>query len=89
VEVYDVDSGRLAARFPAQKGLALEDLEGDVLVTASGKTVTLHRLGDGRTAAIQAGGVPRVQLEAPGLFVAAAHRVTFTPMAEVVRRLGG
>ena len=89
VEVYDVDSGRLAARFPAQKGLALEDLEGDVLVTASGKTVTLRRLGDGRTAAIQAGGVPRVQLEAPGLFVAAAHRVTFTPMAEIVRRLGG
>lgn len=89
VEIYDVDSGRLLVRIPAAAGLRLEDLEGDVLVTASGSTVTLRRLGDGRTATFEAVGRARAQLEAPGLFVAGTRRLTFTAMADVLRRLGG
>lgn len=89
LEVYDTDSGRLAARFPATRGLRLEDLQGDILVTASGRTVTLRRLGDGRTRTILAGGIAHAQLEPPGLFVSGARRVTFTPMRDVLRGFDG
>ena len=88
VEVYDTGSGQRTARFPATSHLRLEDLDRDILVTASGRTVTLRRLGDGRTTTIRAGGTARAQLEPPGLFVAAGRRVTFTPMREVLRRFG-
>jgi hypothetical protein len=86
VEVYDIDSGQLAARFPAARHLRLEDLERDILVTASGRAVTLRRLTDGRARTIHAGGIAHAQLEPPGLFVAAGRRVTFTPMRDVLRR---
>lgn len=88
VEVYDTGSGERTARFAAAGHLRLEDLDRDILVTASGRTVTLRRLGDGRTTTIRAGGTARAQLERPGLFVAAGRRVTFTPMRDVLRRLG-
>jgi hypothetical protein len=88
VEVYDSGSGRLAARFPAANQLRLEDLERGILVTASGRTVTLRRLRDGRTTTIQANGIARAQLERPGLFLSASRHVTFTPMRDVLRRLG-
>jgi hypothetical protein len=88
VEVYDTATGKLAAGFSAASHLRLEDLDHDIVVTALGRTVTLRRLGDGRTTTIRAGGTARAQLEPPGLFVAAGRRVTFTPMREVLRRLG-
>jgi hypothetical protein len=65
----------------------LEDLDGDILVTASGGAVTLRGLGDGSTTRIGAGRTGLAQLERPGLFVASARRVTFIPMREVLRRL--
>jgi hypothetical protein len=89
VEVYDVASGDLIRTVPAAGGVRLEDLQGDLLVTAAGGTVTLRRLGDGRTITIRAGGLARAQLEAPGLIVSGARRLTFTPMRDVLRRLGG
>jgi Tol biopolymer transport system component len=89
VEVYDTDSGQLVARFPARSRLRLEDLDGDILVTASGRRVTLRRLGNGRTITIRKRRLAHAQLERPGLFVAAGARVTFTPRRDVLRRLGG
>jgi hypothetical protein len=89
IEVYDADSGQLTSRFPVPSGARLEDLEGDVLVTASARTVTLRRLRDGRTTTIETDGTARAQLEPPGLFVAGTRRVTFTPMQDVQGRLGG
>ena len=88
VEVYDSTSGMLSGRFPAPSSLRLEDLEGDILVTASGAMVTLRRLSDGRTSTIDAGGTAHAQLESPGLFIAGAGRLTFTPIRDVLRRLG-
>ncbi len=88
VEVYDSNSGMLSGRFPAPSALRLEDLEGDILVTASGATLTVRKLGDGRTSTIHAGGTARAQLERSGLFIAGAGRLTFTPMRAVRRRLG-
>jgi hypothetical protein len=76
IELYDIDSGRLAARIAAPAAVTLQDVERDILVTASGRTVTLRRLGDGRTAAIEATGRARAQLEQPGLHVAGARRLT-------------
>jgi hypothetical protein len=89
IEVYDTDSGQLARRFPAQASLRLQDLEGDIMVTCSGGTITLRKLSTDRTARIRTGGVALAQLERPGLFTAGAGRLTFTPMREVLCRLGG
>jgi hypothetical protein len=86
VEVYDTGSKQRTARFTAARNLRLEDLDNDILVTASGRTVTLRRLGDRRTRTIRGGGIAHAQLEPPGLFVAAGRRVTFTPMRDVLRR---
>jgi len=88
VEVYDTDSGRLTNRFPFPKAVSLEDLDGDLLVAASGETVTLRRLADGRTTTVRTVGAARAQLEPPGLFVAGARSLTFLPMREVRHRLG-
>jgi hypothetical protein len=88
VEVYDTDSGRLAARFRSGHSLRLQDLDNGILVTASARTVTLRRLRDGRKSTIQFGGIARAQLERPGLFVAGGQRVTFMPMRDVLRRFG-
>jgi hypothetical protein len=88
VEVYDLASGDRVQRLPAASGLRLEDLERDMLVTASGGWVTLRKLSNGRTATFHAGGVARGQLEPAGLFVSGARRVTFLPMRDVARRLG-
>jgi hypothetical protein len=88
VEVYDTGSGQLVASFPAASHLRLEDLDRDILVTAAGRMVMLRRLGDGRTTTIRLPRIARAQLERPGLFVAAGRRVTFTPMRDVLRRLG-
>jgi hypothetical protein len=87
VEVYDTATGQLSARFPSVSG-RLEDLDRDILVTASGGTVTLRRLSNGRMTTIHAGRTGVAQLEGPGLFVASARRVTFMPMRDVLRRLG-
>jgi hypothetical protein len=89
VEVYDAGSGELFARFPAAPSLTLEDLDGGILVTASGRTVILRKLSNRKTTTIRAGGFAHAQLERPGLFVAGGRRVTFTLMREVLRRLGG
>jgi len=89
VEIYDTDSGQLTLRLPVQAGVRLEDLEANVLVTASGGAVTLQNLANGRMTTIRAGGVARAQLEPPGLFVAGYRRLTFTPMRDVLRRLVG
>ena len=51
--------------------------------------MTLQTLANGRTTTIRAGGVARAQLEPSGLFVAGYRRLTFTPMRDVLRRLGG
>jgi WD40-like Beta Propeller Repeat len=88
VEVYDADSGRRTDRLPVPKAVMLEDLEGDILVTASGTTVTLRKLSNGRTAAFETAGRAKAALEKPGLYLAGTHRVTFTPMRDVQRRLG-
>ena len=70
----------------AQARDRLEDLEEGILVTAMGKAVILRRLSDGHTARIHTRGYARVRLERPGLFIAGGHRVTFTPMSDVLRR---
>jgi hypothetical protein len=88
VEVYDTENGDRLEGLSVPKAVRLEDLSGDILVTAWGGTVTLRRLGDGRTITIHAGRTGLAQLERPGLFVASARRVTFMPMREVLRRLG-
>jgi hypothetical protein len=88
LEIYDTGSGELLDTIPAQSGERLEDLKGGILVTAMAKTVTLRRLSDGHTARLHAAGYAHARLEGPGLFVAGARRVTFTPMADVLRRLG-
>jgi hypothetical protein len=88
VEIYDTGSGELLDTIPAQSRERLEDLEGRILVTAMAKTVTLRRLSDGHTTRLHASGYAHARLEGPGLFVAGARRVTFTPMADVRRRLG-
>ena len=87
-EIYDTGSGELVEKIPVQGGAdRLGDLESGILVTATGKTVTLRRLSDGHTARFHARGWAYAQLEPSGLFVAGARRVTFTPMVNVVRRL--
>jgi hypothetical protein len=88
VEVYDTSSGQRTTRLPAASAVRLQDLDRDILVTASGATVTLRRLGDGRKTTIRAGGTALAQLESPGLFVAGDRRVTFTPIRDVLRQLG-
>jgi hypothetical protein len=82
-------AGLFVSRSAVPKALGLVDLEGDILVTVSGGTVTLRRLLDGGTTTIRVAGTARAQLERPGLFVAGARRITFTPMRELVRRLDG
>ena len=89
VEIYDTEAGQLILRLPVQASVRLEDLEGNVLVTASGGSVTLQNVANGRMTTIRAGGVARAQLEPPGLFVAGYRRLTFTPMRDVLRRLVG
>ena len=88
IELYDATSGQLTATVPAGAGVRLEDLEGDLLVTASNDVVTVRKLGAGQTTFFRTDGVARGQLEQPGLFVAGPHRVTFTPMSALERRLG-
>jgi hypothetical protein len=87
IEIYETGSGRQVARFPVPNGVRLEDLEGELLVTASGGTVTVQKLPSGRSVRFRPGGTARAQLERPGLFIAGAHRLTFTPMRELLQRL--
>jgi hypothetical protein len=89
IKVYDTSSGELTARFPAPPRLTLQDFDGGILVTAAGRAVTLRMLSDRRTTTIRFARFVRAQLERPGLFVAAGRRVMFTPMRDVLRRLGG
>jgi dipeptidyl aminopeptidase/acylaminoacyl peptidase len=89
VEIYDTETGMLSSRITVASNVTLDDLEGDLLVTGSRETVTVRRVGDGRTATFRAGGTAMAQLEQPGLFVAGPRRVTFTPMSTLVRRLNG
>jgi hypothetical protein len=88
VEVYDTRSGMQTARLPAPRQLSLQDFDRDILVTSTGKTVTLRKLSNGRTSRIRTGGKALAQLERPGLFVASGRRVTFTPMRDILRLLG-
>lgn len=87
-QVYDADSGELVRTIPAKSSDRLEDVANGILVIANGQTVTLRRLVDSHTARWQATGFPHGRLERSGLFVAGNRRVTFTPMADVLRRLG-
>jgi hypothetical protein len=45
-------------------------------------------LSDGKNLTIAARGKAYAKLKSAGLFVACGHRVTFTPMADVLGRLG-
>jgi hypothetical protein len=85
VSVYDTTSGELVFREDGVKRLA--DLEHGILVTATSRKIILARFKSGRVMTIKTRGVPLAQLEPAGLFVAAGRRVTFTPMADVLRRL--
>jgi hypothetical protein len=87
VEVYDTGTGELMKRFGVARSVRLEDLEHGILVTASGRTLTLRSLRDGRTATLRKRGIAHGQLEPSGLFIAAGRRVTFTPMSDVLLRL--
>jgi len=87
-QIYDTGSGELLDTIPAQSQERIEDLKSGILVTAMAKTVTLRRLSGGHTARLGAAGYARARLEGPGLFVAGGHRVTFVPMADILRRLG-
>jgi WD40 repeat protein len=88
IDVYDVSSGQRIVRLPTPEDVNLADLQDGILVTTSGPTVTLRRLAGGRAISIHQGETARAQLERPGLFVAGDHRLTFTPMAELLRRFG-
>jgi hypothetical protein len=88
VEVYDTGSGQRTDRFPVPKAVKLQDLEGEIIVTAAGKTVTLRKLDNGHTAMFGTVGAAKAALEPPGLYLAGTGRVTFTPMQDVLRRLG-
>jgi TolB protein len=88
VEIYDVDSGRQVDRIPVVRTVRLEDLQGELLLTASSTALTIRSLTDGRTTTVRTVGAARGQLEAPGLFAAGTRTVAFIPMAEVLRRLG-
>ena len=87
IDVYDAASGRRTAHF--RDATDLQDLEGDILVVAPAAGVVLRRLGTGRAITVAAGTGVSAQLERPGLFVAGEHWITFTPMRELRRRLGG
>jgi hypothetical protein len=87
VQVYDAGSGELVKTLSVEGGVRLEDLDHGILVLAAQGRVTLRRLSDGRTATIHLPGRVLAQLEQPGLFVAAGHRVTFRPTREVARML--
>jgi hypothetical protein len=89
IELYDTSSGELTMSLRVAANVSLQDLEGDLLVTASSGVVTVRRLNDNRTTSFRTGGIARAQLERPGLFVAGAHRVTFISMKALVRRLNG
>jgi hypothetical protein len=87
VEIYDTGSGQLVTSRPMRLD-RLEDIEHGILVTATKRTVTLRRLSDGHNARIHTRAIPHAQLEPSGLFVTGGHRVTFVPMADILRRLG-
>ena len=89
IEIYDVEGAELTLRLPVANGVRLQDLDRDILVTASTDKVTLRRLVTGRTTTLNPGRTAYAQLESPGLFTAGARRVTFMPMRDVLRRLGG
>jgi hypothetical protein len=86
--IYDVRTGKFDSSLVGLAGIRLQDLERGILVTAQGGTVGLRRLGDGQTP-VRAGRPAFGQLEPSGLFVAGSRRVRFTPMRDVLRRLGG
>lgn len=86
IDVYDVASGRRTAHF--RDATDLQDLEGDILVNAPSAGVVLRRLGTGRAITLAAGTGASARLERPGLFLAGDHRITFTPMRVIRRRLG-
>ena len=88
VEVYDVEGGELTFRRQVAADVRLQDLDRDILVTASSDKVTLRRLGSGRTTTLRPGRTAYGQLEPAGLFTAGARRVTFMAMRDVLRRLG-
>ena len=87
-QIHDTGSGELLATIPAQSRDRIEDLKAGILVTANGKTVTLRRLSDGHTTRLRTPGHAHARLEGTGLFVAGGHRVTFVPIADILRRLG-
>jgi hypothetical protein len=87
VEIYDTGSGELVKSLPMRLD-RLEDIEHGILVTATKRTVTLRRLSDDHTVRIHTRAIAHAQLEPSGLVVAGGHRVTFVPMADILRRLG-
>jgi Tol biopolymer transport system component len=87
ITVYDIVSRRRVEHFAPREALA--GLEAGILMTESTGGVTLRRLADGRRIALRVPDEGRAQFEPPGLYVATGHRITFTPMRKLLRRLGG
>lgn len=88
IEIYDLRTGDRSARFQVAKDVKLADLDGDIVVTTAGRAATLRSLRRNRMVTFRPGGAALAQLEQPGLFLAGSRGVTFTPMRDVLRRLG-
>jgi hypothetical protein len=86
--IYDARTGKPDSSLVGLEGIRLEDLQRGLIVTAQDSAIRVQRLGSGLTSVIRANRPVFGQLESPGLFIAGSRRVTFTPMREVLRRLG-
>jgi hypothetical protein len=87
ISVYEIKSARRVAHFAAADSLA--DLDAGILVYESRGGLTLRRLSDRRTVVLRTSGDVHAQLQRSGLFVASPHRITFTPMRELLRSFRG
>ena len=88
VAVYDTDTGQLLDRFPAANSVRLQ---ASTATSLSPLRMDSHASEARRGPKDHSppGGAAFAQLEPPGLFVAAGRRLTFTPMRDVQRLLGG
>jgi hypothetical protein len=93
LESYDVATGVPGVSRPLPFGFELVDVDGGVAVLQSLNTITLLRLGDGRSFTFTPGAAPVLaDLDPAGLYYSYATadgggRVDFMPRAEVSRRL--
>ena len=88
IEVYDLPSGRLTRRYTSFSDL--QALKGELLGTDSGGGYMVRRISDGRrTLFPPLADESFAELDSRGLFRAGGRRIVFTPMREILRRLGG